>query len=105
MKNFMSLADALSDLRKRGYTSDFSTQTFGLYCGDLDMRLDPEEFKVDEEYRFGGYIALEEDTVLVAITSSNGIKGVLIDSYGSYSVYPHFDSAKVQHCNATQALA
>ena len=84
MKNFKSLADALSDLRNRGYNTDFSVETFCLYCGDLDMRLDPEQFKVDEEYRFGGN-EQEEDTVLVAITSSTGIKGIVVDSYGSYN--------------------
>ena len=85
MENYKSLADAISDLRKRGYQTDFSAETFGLYCGDLDMRLDPEEFKVDEEYRFGGDAMHEEDTVVVAITSFNGIKGILVDSYKSYS--------------------
>jgi hypothetical protein len=84
MKNFKSLADALSDLRNRGYNTDFSVETFCLYCGDLDMRLGPEQFKVDEEYRFGGN-EHEEDTVLVAITSSTGIKGIVVDSYGSYN--------------------
>ena len=92
MENFKSPADALSDLRERGYKTDFSVETFCLYCGDLDMRLNPEQFKVDEEYRFGEG---EEDTVLVAITSSNGIKGILVDSYGSYSENADLDLAKM----------
>jgi hypothetical protein len=105
MKNFKSLADALSDLRKRGYKTDFSVETFCLYCGDLDMRLNPEQFKVDEEYRFGGGAAHEEDTVLVAITSSNGIKGILVDSSESYSENTDLDLAKRhRHC-AAPALA
>src|SRR5262245_56092853 len=99
MKNFKSLADALSDLRNRGYKTDFSVNTFCLYCGDLDMRLDPEEFKVDEEYRFGGDASHAEDTVLVAITSANGTKGILVDSYGSYSENTGLDSARMErHC-------
>lgn len=99
MENFKSLADALSDLRKRGYKTDFSVETFCLYCGDLDMRLNPEQFNVDEEYRFGGDAAHEEDTVLVAITSSNGIKGIVVDSYGSYSENTGLDSARMhRHC-------
>lgn len=99
MENFKSLPDALNDLRKRGYKTDFSVETFCLYCGDLDMRLSPEQFKVDEEYRFGGDAAHEEDTVLVAITSSTGIKGILVDSYGSYSENTGLDLAKThRHC-------
>lgn len=86
MENFKSPADALSDLRRRGYNSDFSIETFCLYCGDLDMRLYPDQFNVDEEYRFGAGNAHEEDTVVVAITSSNGIKGTLMESYDTYAL-------------------
>ena len=39
MKNYESPADALDDLRKRGYEADFETQSFCLYCNDLDLRL------------------------------------------------------------------
>jgi hypothetical protein len=105
MGNFKTLADALSDLRKRGYKTDFSVETFCLYCGDLDMRLNPEQFKVDEEYRFGGDAVHEEDTVLVAITSSNGIKGILVDSYGSYSENAGLDSARMHRQCAIPAFA
>ena len=51
MKNYESLADALADLRKRGYEADFETQSPCLYCSDLDLRLIEEEFHVDEVYR------------------------------------------------------
>jgi hypothetical protein len=104
MKKFKSLGDALIDLRKRGYKTDFSVETFCLYCGDLDMRLNPEEFKVDEEYRFGGDAADEEDTVLVAITSSSGVKGILVDSYGAYSENTGLGSAKMHRHYATPAF-
>lgn len=87
MKNYNSLSDALNDLKQRGYKADFKTQTVCLYCGDLDVRLDPQDFNVDESYRF------EEDSngnscLLLAITSSTGLKGTLTDSYniGSCSI-------------------
>lgn len=85
MKNFESPNEAICDLRNRGYETDFSVGTFCLYCGDLDMRLSPEQFTVDEEYRFDGDPAHEENTVLVAITASSGVKGVLLDSSGAYA--------------------
>ena|SRR5690242_11409265 len=85
MKKYTSLTEALSDLKKRGYEANFETDSYCLYCGDLDLRLYPEEFKVDEEYRFKGDPNHEEDAVLVAITSGAGIKGTLVDGYGSYT--------------------
>ncbi len=86
MRNFKTLAEAISDLRQRGYSADFTVDKFCLYCGDLDMRLDPDQFKVDEEYHFEGDASNEEDTVLVAITSSGGIKGIILDSYNACAV-------------------
>jgi hypothetical protein len=94
MTKYKSLADALNDLKSRGYEANFETQSFCLYCGELDMRLDPEEFKVDEEYRFEGDPNHDEDAVLVAITSSSGIKGTLVDGYGSYVDNGNFEKAR-----------
>ena len=94
MKNYDSLIDALEDLRKRGYDSDFATQTVCLYCGDLDLRLNPEQFNVDEVYRFEGNSNPDDASVLYAISSSTGVKGTLVDGYGTYSENLSFDMAK-----------
>ena len=94
MKNYESLVDALDDLRKRGYDADFATQTVCLYCGDLDLRLNPEEFNVDEVYRFEGDSNPDDNSVLYAISSSAGVKGTLVDGYGAYSESLNFEMAK-----------
>ena len=85
MKNYESLADALNDLKERGYWADFGTDTVCLYCGELDIRLNPEEFQVDEAYRFDGDANADDSSILYAITSSTGMKGTLVDTYGTYS--------------------
>ena len=77
MKNYDSSIDALDDLRKRGYDADFKTESFCLYCGDLDLRLNEEEFHVDETYRFEGESNLEDNAVVYAMTSSTGVKGII----------------------------
>ena len=48
MKNYESLNDALSGLKKKGYEDDFITTSFSLYCSDLDLKLDSESFHIDE---------------------------------------------------------
>ena len=78
MKNYQSLDDALSDLRKKGYEDDFATESFCLYCGDLDMRLDPEDFHVDEIDRVERNSNPDDSTILYAISSSSGAKGTLV---------------------------
>ena len=77
MKNYQSLNDALGDLRKKGYEDDFETEGFCLYCGDLDLRLDPEDFHVDEIDRVETPNA-GNNTTLYAISSTFGLKGTLV---------------------------
>lgn len=86
MKNTESLGDALSDLRKRGYEADlsFETDTFSLYGGDLDMRLNPDGFHVDEIDPVVDETHLHDGhsnggALVYAITSATGVKGVLVE--------------------------
>lgn len=95
MKNYDSLTDALTDLKKRGYNENFEATTFCLYCSGLDLRLNPEAFHVDEIYRFeGDSSSAEDNSVLYAISSSNGIKGTLVDGYGSFAENMSFDMVR-----------
>jgi len=85
MTNYQSLEDALAALRQKGYNADFTTETeiHCLYSGEFDMRLEPEEFHVDESYWFDGPNGYESQTRLYAISSPVcGLKGTLIDMEG-----------------------
>jgi hypothetical protein len=81
MENYPSPDDALSDLRKRGYEADlnFETAPFCLYCGDLDMRLNPEAYHVDESLRVDDPSQPNESETVYAISTSSGVKGTLVD--------------------------
>ena len=79
MKTYETLADALNDLKNRGYECDFQLQSDCLYCSDLDMRLYEEEFNVDEVYRFEGDSDPEDTIVVYALTSPTGVKGTIVD--------------------------
>jgi hypothetical protein len=106
MKSYESLADALDDLRKKGYEADFGIETIGLYCGDLDLRLDPEDFHVDEIYRFEGNISCDDSAVLYAISSITGVKGTVVDGYGVHNGNLSDEMAmKLKNHPAMQAVA
>jgi len=94
MKNYTSLEDATNDLKRRGYDFDFSTTSDCLYCGDLDMRLDPEDFHVDEIYRFDQKSETVRSGVIYAISSSTGPKGIIVDTDGAYVETMHIDIVK-----------
>jgi len=72
-------------LKKQGYTQDFNLHSDWLECIRLDLKLNPEEFHVDEIFRFEGMNDPDDSEVLFAISSTTGVKGLLIDAYGAYS--------------------
>lgn len=94
MKNYQSLVDALTDLKNRGYEADFEIEPNCLYCGDLDLRLQPEEFSVNEVYRFEEDSSPDDSSILYAISSSAGVKGTLVDAYGVYAENMSFEMAQ-----------
>ena len=93
MKNYDSLIDALNDLKARGYTQYFEMEQSTIYCGLLNLRLTPEEFTVDEVYRFENDSTPDDSSVLYVISGSNGVKGTLVDAYGVYAENLSFDMA------------
>ena len=85
MRTYDTLTEALNDLKERGYTEDFSLRPYCLECKAKEIEIHPENFVVDEFYRFEGMTNPDDNSVLFAITSSDGLKGTLVDAYGVYA--------------------
>lgn len=85
MKTFDTLFDAIYDLKKRGYQNDFNLHPEWIECQPMNLKFKPTEFHVDEVYRFEGATNPDDSSVLFAIRSSTGVKGILVDAYGAYS--------------------
>lgn len=84
MKNYESLAEALKDLNRCGYVADFTTDHICLYSHEFDIRLDPEDFHIDEVYEFERNAGRDAGKIVYAITSVTGVKGTLVGSTGTY---------------------
>lgn len=85
MNVYDSLADAIKALQQRGYVQDFNLHPEWIECPSLKLRLAPEEFHVDEIHRFEGMTNPDDSTILFAISSATGMKGLLVDAYGVYA--------------------
>ena len=85
MKNFETVSEAMKDLKLRGYTSDFNLHPEWIECTPMSLRLKPDEFHVDEVYRFEGATDPDDSAVIYAISSTTGVKGLLLDAYGAYA--------------------
>lgn len=85
MKYYISLSEATNDLKARGYTHDFNVKPDCIECGGLQLQLSPEKFTVDEFHRFEGMSSTDDNSIVFAITSDEGVKGVFVDAYGVYA--------------------
>jgi hypothetical protein len=85
MKQYETLTDALKDLQERGYVYNFNLSDDCLECKEVDVRLHPEQFAITEFYRFEGPSDPADNSVVYAIESDQGIKGVLVNAYGVYA--------------------
>ena len=86
MHVYENLIDALSDLKRRGFTTDFKLNFDAVECIKTGISLSPDHFEIVERYRFEADTNPDDSSVLYAIQSiDKNIKGVLINAYGVYS--------------------
>ena len=83
--NYATVTQALADLKLRGYTDEFDFKESGLHCTDKGVQFEPAELIITEVYRFEGASDPEDSSVVYAIESESGLKGVMIDAYGAYA--------------------
>lgn len=85
MNTFETLIDALNDLKARGYDRDFNLREQCLECSQSGAQLSAEDFEITETYHFDGQTDVDDEVVLYAIESRDGLKGTLVNAYGAYA--------------------
>ncbi len=85
MKTYDTLSEAIDDLRKREYIADFNLKADAIHNDSMDLKLHPEQFHVDEIYRFEGASDPDDNVILYAISSDDGVKGLMVSAYGMYA--------------------
>ena len=86
MKTFETLSETMDHLKGQGYIHDFNLHPDWIECPPLKLRLTPDEFHVDQVHRFEGMTSSADDSaILFAVSSSSGVKGLLVDAYGPYA--------------------
>lgn len=85
MHQYDTLSEALQGLRERGYTEDFNLAATCIRCKSRELQLNPEDFIIDEFHRYEGPSNPSDNSIVYAIRSRDGIKGVLVDAYGVYA--------------------
>ena len=91
MGKYTTLSEAINDLTNKGYTYNFNMKEDFIECPENNCQLQPEEFEIDETHRFQEMSDVDNESVLYAISSTDGkIKGLLVNAYGIYADYASF---------------
>lgn len=85
MYAYDTITEAVSDLKKRGYTNDFNIRDNRLACDHLDARFGHEDFEIIEVYRFEGPSDPADEAIVYAIEAPSGALGILVNGYGMYA--------------------
>ena len=80
--NDKTLSQKINDIKEKGYTLDFNLDEDKITDLSGKKSYMPEAFNVDKIYRFEGMSNPADNSILYAITTSDGKKGVLVDGYG-----------------------
>jgi sterol desaturase/sphingolipid hydroxylase (fatty acid hydroxylase superfamily) len=82
MHTLTTLSQTLARLKKEGYTEDFNLHGAYLAGQRSAILLAPEEFVVDQHFRFEGPTDPADEAVLYAISSARfNLKGTLVNGY------------------------
>ncbi len=86
MTTYETVTEALSDLKQKGYTTDFNLAFDKLKCAETGVCLSPAEFEIIDHYRFEGMTNPADAAIIYVIRSKDGtMKGTLLSAYGAYS--------------------
>lgn len=80
-----TLSEVIGLLRQKGYEENFEMGNEGFTAKISGLVLSPENIKIRKVFRFEGESNPGDMSVLYAMETDKGVKGILIDAYGTYA--------------------
>jgi hypothetical protein len=91
---YKDLADAVESLKEKGFDHTFELGDDHITCKSLNAEYSPDDLSILESHSFDKGTDPGSESTIHAIQSSNGVKGILILSYGV-----HVDPSKAKLIN------
>ncbi len=85
MPEMTTLVECINYLKKEGYTHEFDVKEGKLVEPYVNESFETNDIAVDNFYRFEGMSNPSDSSILYAISTNSGMKGTLVDAYGTYS--------------------
>jgi hypothetical protein len=80
-----TLADAIDDLTRRGFTEHFGVLGDGLRALESGETFRADEIAIREYRRFEGVSDPDAMAIVYALESRSGTRGILVDAFGVYA--------------------
>lgn len=81
--NLTTLQEAMQGFRDKGYDKDFRLQKDGrLMINGTNKTFGPEDIRIHDELRFEGDSNPDDMSILYALETSSGEKGLVVNGYG-----------------------
>lgn len=84
-KPYATLTDALEGLRQRGFEATFEVVDGRLKSQQTGRLYAPEILRIVEHHRYEGASNPDDMSVVYAIETIDGERGVVVDAFGTYS--------------------
>jgi len=86
MKDYSSLLEAISGLKKEGYVEDLNLQKDFIEHTKGNFKIFHDEFMIDKYFRFDENSDPDNQSIIYAISSEkHHLKGILVNAYGLYA--------------------
>ena len=83
INRYDTLAEAIDSLKKEGYTVNFRIIENGIMIDNEKREFKPADVKLEEYHRFEGISNPDDSSILYAVETNSGLKGLVVDSYGA----------------------
>ena len=90
VKNFVkeemtTMVELTNSLLAEGYRENFMIGKNGMEAPTIKKIYSPKEVKINSFYRFEGESDPADNSIMYAIETKDGLKGLLVDAYGTYA--------------------
>ena len=84
-EDMKTMSQCFNKLVKDGYTEEFKVNDKGIYSEEKQKTYKPEKVHIVNFFRFEGASDPDDNEILYAIETDDGVKGTLTDAYGAYA--------------------
>jgi hypothetical protein len=84
-KRYTNMLEAMQELKKRGFTANFEFLNQEFRDVDSGRTFKANELTIVEHYRFEGASDPDDMSVVYAIESTDGPRGIIADAFGVYA--------------------